>query len=201
MRNSSRTRGEAELADEIAALVEGMRGAIERELARARAGVRARGAASQPVSPIAEQVIEVMRRTPRGKELAGTSTSPAILPSASTHRTWPRYSAISSRTPPSGRRQACVSAAGMTAMRRPAGRGRWAGRPRSRGRDRAGPRRPARCDEAGRRFGPRHRRRPRRSTAGRWLEAIAARRLESRAPAPRPPRQGKPGTPARAFNP
>ena len=64
-----RTRGEAELADEIAALVEGMRRHVERELARARAGVRAHGGASQPVSPIAEQVVEVMRRTPRGKEL------------------------------------------------------------------------------------------------------------------------------------
>ena len=65
-----RTRGEAELADEIAALVEGMRGHVERELARARAGVRARGGPSQPVSPIAERVIEVMRRTPKGKELS-----------------------------------------------------------------------------------------------------------------------------------
>jgi signal transduction histidine kinase len=64
-----RTRGEAELADEIAALVDGMRRHIERELARARAGVRARGGASQRVSPIAAQVVEVMRRTPRGKEL------------------------------------------------------------------------------------------------------------------------------------
>lgn len=64
-----RARGEAELADEIAALVEGMRRHVERELARARAGVRARGGASQPVSPIAAQVVDVMRRTPRGKEL------------------------------------------------------------------------------------------------------------------------------------
>ncbi len=64
-----RSRGEAALADEVAALVEGMRRHVERELARARAGVRARGGASQPVSPIARQVVEVMRRTPRGKEL------------------------------------------------------------------------------------------------------------------------------------
>ncbi len=64
-----RTRGEMELADEIAVLVEGMRRHVERELARARAGVRARGGASQPVSPIAAQVVEVMRRTPKGKEL------------------------------------------------------------------------------------------------------------------------------------
>ncbi len=64
-----RTRGEAELSDEVAALVEGMRRHVERELARARAGVRARGGASQPVSPIAAQVVEVMRRTPKGKQL------------------------------------------------------------------------------------------------------------------------------------
>jgi len=64
-----RARGEAEFADEIAALVEGMRRHVERELARARAGVRDRGGASQPVSPIAAQVVDVMRRTPRGKEL------------------------------------------------------------------------------------------------------------------------------------
>jgi signal transduction histidine kinase len=64
-----RTRGEAEIGDEIATLVEGMRRHVERELARARAGVRAHVGASQPVSPIAGQVVEVMRRTPRGKGL------------------------------------------------------------------------------------------------------------------------------------
>jgi signal transduction histidine kinase len=64
-----RVRGETEVAEEIGELVEGMRRHVERELARARTGVRARGGASQPVSPIAAQVVEVMRRTPRGKEL------------------------------------------------------------------------------------------------------------------------------------
>lgn len=64
-----RGRGEAELADEIAALVESMRRHVERELVRARAGIRARGGASQPVFPVAKQVVEVMRRTPRGKKL------------------------------------------------------------------------------------------------------------------------------------
>ena len=56
-----------------------MRRHVERELARARAGVRARGAASQPVSPIAEQVVEVMRRTPRGKELSWRIDVPSDL--------------------------------------------------------------------------------------------------------------------------
>ena len=74
-----RTHGEAELADEIAALVEGMRRHVERELARARAGVRARGGASQPVSPIAAQVVEVIRRTPRGKELCWDIDIPSDL--------------------------------------------------------------------------------------------------------------------------
>jgi signal transduction histidine kinase len=74
-----RARGEAELADEIAALVEGMRRHVERELARARAGVRARGGASQPVCPIAAQVVEVMRRTPRGKELGWHIDIPSDL--------------------------------------------------------------------------------------------------------------------------
>lgn len=64
-----RSRGEAELADEIATLVEGMRRHVERELARARAGPRTRGGPSQPILPIAAQVVEVMRRTPRGREL------------------------------------------------------------------------------------------------------------------------------------
>lgn len=74
-----RARGQAEFADEIAALVEGMRRHVERELARARAGVRARGGASQPVSPIAAQVVEVMRRTPRGKQLGWHIDIPADL--------------------------------------------------------------------------------------------------------------------------
>ncbi len=74
-----RRRGEGELADEIAALVEGMRRHVERELARARAGVRARGGASQPVFPIAERVVEVMRRTPRGKELGWLIDIPTDL--------------------------------------------------------------------------------------------------------------------------
>jgi signal transduction histidine kinase len=74
-----RNRGEAELADEIAALVEGMRRHVERELARTRAGVRARAGASQLVSPIAAQVVEVMRRTPRGKELSWHIDMPSNL--------------------------------------------------------------------------------------------------------------------------
>lgn len=74
-----RERGEAEIADEIAALAEGMRRHVERELARARAGVRARGGANQPVFPVAVQVVEVMRRTPRGRGLDWRIDVPAGL--------------------------------------------------------------------------------------------------------------------------
>jgi signal transduction histidine kinase len=64
-----RARGEVELADEISALADGMHRHVERALARARSGARARGGASQPVSPVAARVVEVMRRTPRGRDL------------------------------------------------------------------------------------------------------------------------------------
>jgi signal transduction histidine kinase len=74
-----RRRGEVDLADEIAALVEGMRRHVERELARARAGIRARGGANEPIFPVAEQVVEVMRRTPRGKKLGWTIDIPSDL--------------------------------------------------------------------------------------------------------------------------
>ena len=64
-----RTRGEAGIADEITAVTDGMRRHVERELARARAGTRLRGAAEQPVRPVVDQVLAVLRRTPRGQSL------------------------------------------------------------------------------------------------------------------------------------
>ncbi len=73
------SRGEAVIGDEIAALVEGMRRHVERELARVRAGVRAYGGASQLVPPIAGQVVEVMRRTPSGRQLRWQIDVPADL--------------------------------------------------------------------------------------------------------------------------
>lgn len=63
------SRGEANVAYEIATLVDGMRRHVERELARARAGVRAGRGAQQPVAPVAARVVDVMRRTPKGRPL------------------------------------------------------------------------------------------------------------------------------------
>lgn len=64
-----RTRGESGIADEIATVADGMRRHVERELARARAGIRARSSAAQPVRPTVDQVVAVLRRTPRGQSL------------------------------------------------------------------------------------------------------------------------------------
>jgi signal transduction histidine kinase len=64
-----RSRGEVAVADEIAALAEGMTRHVERELARARAGARVRGRALQLMRPVAEQVVGVLRRTPRGERI------------------------------------------------------------------------------------------------------------------------------------
>lgn len=64
-----RTRGESGIADEIAAVTDVMRRHVERELARARAAIRVGGAAVHPVRPVAEQVVAVLRRTPRGQSL------------------------------------------------------------------------------------------------------------------------------------
>jgi signal transduction histidine kinase len=46
-----------------------MRRHVERELARARAGARLARGSSQPVRPVVEQVVAVLRRTPRGQSL------------------------------------------------------------------------------------------------------------------------------------
>jgi signal transduction histidine kinase len=64
-----RVRGETGIADEIAAVTDGMRRHVERELARARAGARLRVSATQSVRPVVEQVVAVLRRAPRGQSL------------------------------------------------------------------------------------------------------------------------------------
>jgi signal transduction histidine kinase len=64
-----RARGEIRLAEEIAAVTDSMRRHVERELARARAGIGARLGAARPVRPVVEQVVGVLRRTPRGHDL------------------------------------------------------------------------------------------------------------------------------------
>jgi signal transduction histidine kinase len=65
-----RARGDSRLADDIASVTDNMRRHIERELARARAGFSARSGHVHPIRPVAERVIDVLRRTPRGQNLA-----------------------------------------------------------------------------------------------------------------------------------
>jgi signal transduction histidine kinase len=65
-----RARGEARLGEEIATVTDGIRRHVERELARARSGVRVRAGSPRPVRPVVEQVCAVLRRTPRGRRLA-----------------------------------------------------------------------------------------------------------------------------------
>jgi signal transduction histidine kinase len=74
-----RARGQVEFADENSSLAEGMHRHVERALARARSGAGARGGANQPVSPVAARVVEVMRRTPRGRDLQWRIDVPADL--------------------------------------------------------------------------------------------------------------------------
>ena len=64
-----RARGDTGLADEIETVTAGMRRHVERELVRARTGLRALSGPAQPVHPIAEQVVGVLRRTPHGQNL------------------------------------------------------------------------------------------------------------------------------------
>ncbi len=64
-----RTRGQISIADEIAAVTDGMRRHVDRELARTRSGTRIRSGAAQPVRPVVNQVVAVLRRTPRGQSL------------------------------------------------------------------------------------------------------------------------------------
>jgi signal transduction histidine kinase len=59
--------GEVRIADEIATVSESMRRHIERELVRARAGIRARVGAPQQIRTILDQVVAVLRRMPRGQ--------------------------------------------------------------------------------------------------------------------------------------
>ena len=112
-----RAGGAVRIADEIAGLTEGMRRYVERELARARAGIRARAGAPQPVRPSIDQVVGVLRRTPREGRSTGRSTSPTASALPSTRRTSSRSSAISPRTPPNGPPPRCASAVGATAPR------------------------------------------------------------------------------------
>lgn len=65
-----RARGDNRLADEIETTVAGMRRHVERELVRARTGLRARSGPVQLVRPVVEQVVGVLQRTPQGRRLS-----------------------------------------------------------------------------------------------------------------------------------
>ena len=65
-----RARGDTRLADEIESVTAGMRRHVERELVRARTGLRVRAGPTPPVAPVIEQVVGVLRRTPQGQRLS-----------------------------------------------------------------------------------------------------------------------------------
>jgi signal transduction histidine kinase len=64
-----RARGDMCIADEIATIAEGMRRHVDRELARARTGIRVSSGVQQRARPVIDQIVDVLRRTPRGQEL------------------------------------------------------------------------------------------------------------------------------------
>ena len=74
-----RAGGDCVMADEIATVADGMRRHVERELARARAGLASRTGTPQSVAAVVDQVIGVLRRTPRGHQLAWTNAVPDDL--------------------------------------------------------------------------------------------------------------------------
>ncbi|MBX6745409.1 MAG: sensor histidine kinase [Acetobacteraceae bacterium] len=74
-----RERGEADLAAEIETVTEGMRRHVERELARARAAPAGGGLRQAAPAPVAQRVVDVLRRAPRGQDLAWEVEIPAGL--------------------------------------------------------------------------------------------------------------------------
>ena len=64
-----RSRGDVEIADDIASIAEGMLRHVERELAQARTGARVLLKTAQPVTPVVEQVVRVLHRSPAGRTL------------------------------------------------------------------------------------------------------------------------------------
>lgn len=64
-----RERGDAAVAGEVASVADSMRRHVERELARTRTGISGRALPPQPVRPVVERVVGVLRRTPRGGDL------------------------------------------------------------------------------------------------------------------------------------
>ena len=182
-----RARGETRIADEIATLADAMRRHVERELARGRAGIRARGGASQPVRGVVDRVVGVLRRTPRGQEsqLVDRRRRRSLRQGG---RAGP------GRDPWQPRRERRQMGEGQGSYRgavRTVRHGACSGGRRtrhSRGWDRngSGQGRATRRGPARERTGSRHRERPRGGLRGRaCLAAIAARRLARGDPASR----------------
>ncbi len=74
-----RERGEDATAAEIETVTEAMRRHVERELARARAAQAGGAPRRAAPAPVARQVVDVLRRTPRGQDLAWEVEVPADL--------------------------------------------------------------------------------------------------------------------------
>ena len=73
-----RAKGDTAIAADLAAIGEAMRRHVEHELARVRQTTSTK-AARTLVAPVADQVIEVVRRTPRGRHLRWANDVPADL--------------------------------------------------------------------------------------------------------------------------
>jgi signal transduction histidine kinase len=64
-----RSRGDIEIADDIASIANGMLRYVERELAQARTGARVLVRTAQPVAPVVGQIVRVLHRSPAGRTL------------------------------------------------------------------------------------------------------------------------------------
>ncbi len=74
-----RSQGDAEIADEIASVADGMLRHVERELALARSGARVSAGTQQSVMPVVEQIVRVLSRLPAGRNLDFEIAIPADL--------------------------------------------------------------------------------------------------------------------------
>ena len=64
-----RSKGDIDIADDIASIADGMLRYVERELAQARSGARVLVRTAQPIMPVVEQVVRVLHRSPAGRTL------------------------------------------------------------------------------------------------------------------------------------
>ena len=64
-----RSKGDNEIADDIASIASGMLLFVERELAQARSGASLTVMKTSPVEPVVEQIVRVLHRSPAGRTL------------------------------------------------------------------------------------------------------------------------------------